>query len=529
MGKIFIVFICLATVFLNIFPFFYGLSLTPSGHVYLGTVYYPTDYFYYLSQISQGDRNNFFVDYIWGPDNLKPSLVGWLYVFFGSITHFFHITPIISYQILLGLTTFLYIFSAYLLTRQIFPKKERLQILSLIFFVISSEIPKLSKNGFEIITRYEKPWFSYGDPFVRLDPIPNHLLTHTAILLLFVCIAQYKNLHSKLRYLFLISLAFLSFLLATLHPVQLGVIVLVFGIHLLIDIRKELYIKNFKLLLHYSMPLLIIVVSALPFLLYMHQVLQIPPYSFGKSWEVTVSVYPTLLEFIRLYGSISIIGFLSLAFFLKNKNPLRLLLGIYVVISFLLAFPRVPEKLGIINMRFLSAVFPFILALSAVEGISSFANAFKKRKRFIFSFILLIIFAIHVPVFPKSYETKINRKVQEAEFYIPESIYQAIIKSKEFSTPNEVILAFWPYERILPGLTGRKTFFYNQNTTIEFTKKHDLAYKFVDKRMGEKEIVQFLKTYNIHLVMIHNHATVTSQPFFKLVYKNDLMSLYRVI
>jgi len=81
-----IVTILILTAILGIeLQYIVGKLATPPNMVYLGTVHWPSDYFYYLSQFAQGTYNFLSSTMLFTPEKLKPVLVGWQNVLTGRI------------------------------------------------------------------------------------------------------------------------------------------------------------------------------------------------------------------------------------------------------------------------------------------------------------------------------------------------------------------------------------------------------------------------------------------------------------
>ena len=112
--------IILVFVTLNSLPFIAGVLATPSGSVFLGTVHWPGDYFYYLSQFAQG-RNNWFTSYdLYTNDFPQKTFVGWVNVFLGHIFSLMGVDHLAAYQLSIVIFTIAFLFVSYLLIREIY-------------------------------------------------------------------------------------------------------------------------------------------------------------------------------------------------------------------------------------------------------------------------------------------------------------------------------------------------------------------------------------------------------------------------
>src|SRR3989339_1485513 len=77
MEKILVGFLIILTVLGIELQYIVNKLLTPEGMFYLGTVHWPSDYFYYLSQFVQGKEHLLFSTMLFTPEKLRPVLVGW--------------------------------------------------------------------------------------------------------------------------------------------------------------------------------------------------------------------------------------------------------------------------------------------------------------------------------------------------------------------------------------------------------------------------------------------------------------------
>jgi len=524
---------CIA-VFISILPYLHGKSLTTPGYTYLGTVHYPVDYFYYVSQIAQGDRNVFLVDYIWGSETIAPTLVGWLYTSFGAITHRLNITPILSYQIYLGISTALYVISTYILLRIVFPKSHAKPFVGLFFSLFSCEIPKIihDASGWRIF--YEKIWFNYGEPFVRWDPVPHHIIVLSAVIMLFVLVFLYWKIESTWRYGSLLATIIPVFILATAHPIQLLLVIATLGVSFLLQevpaIVHSKKIQFIKLISHWA-PLIMICAVAAPILILMNQMLNIPPYNMSKPFEAGGNEWThiTIVQFFQFYGVVAIIGILSIPVFLKKKNPLRSFLIIYLIFSFGLYFSPIPEKIMVLNLRFLSAITILALAASATEGLFAFIPLHKRFGPIITTVLVLGVGVILALPFKQELDWKIFADTNNnAFYYIPTTWYDAAIQARNLTKPDEVILGFWPFDKLLPPLTGKKVFSVHELETIDYDKKNVIMDNLVNNRVTADQMLEIFKIYKIKTVLLDNASPMNKPPYLVPAYKNQHITVYRV-
>lgn len=514
-------------------PYIHGQSLTPPGHVYLGTIHFPVDYFYYLSQLSQGDRNTFWVDYVWGHEAIPSTIVGWMYATFGTLTRILPLTQIIKFQLFLLTANAFFIISAYLLLHYVFPKSQTKPLVALFFFFFSNEIPRIIKTGSSYEIFYDKIWFNWGEPFVRWDPVPHHILILTSVLSIFILVPLFWKTYSNRRYLYLFGLSLPTIILATAHPIQLALVLVVLGLSFIIlhlpQVIKKRSLPVTDLLVQAS-PIIYIVAFSLPFLALLHYSLTIPPYLIAKIFEAGGNEWThiTLKQFFQFYGIIPIIGILSSWIFLKQLTPIRLFLILYTTLGFLIYVSYLPEKLGILNLRFLTAVTIMFFAVSATDGIYYVAAKARRLKTPLLLLMIGICSVILLLPLPKQIAWKIGTSTANLYYYLPIPVYEAVMKTKEYNPVDGTILAFWPYEKLMPALTGMKTYAVHELETLDYDKKNSLMYEFIDNRMTPEQMYTFLVSNNIKTVLLHNNAPIPRPPFLVEVFKNENMTVYTV-
>jgi hypothetical protein len=520
-----------ATGIFSLLPYLNGLRLQPPGTIYLGTVHYPPDYFYYLSQMVQGERKWIFTDYIWGSEPLRPSLIGWLYVFVGRIFHLLHIPQITGYEIYMAIIALLFAGVAYLLLTRMFPKQKAKTFVSLLFFLISAPFFTIVKTATGWTLAYTRQWYNFGDPFNRLDPTPSHNLNMASVMIGFLVMSIYWNTKNTKKYFLIIPLLFAAVNLATSQPVQLGELCMTLGIvaiirHLKIS-RAGIKLSISKIIVD-GFPLIIMAIVSVPPMIHLSRITSTPPYSIAKAWEASLQVYLPLYTYIGLYGIIPIIGFLSLPLFLLKRNDAKLLVTVYTILVAFFYFSPIPEKTSILNLRFLSSVLLLFFAPSAAEGIFWICGLLKRFKGITICCFVLLICSLVAPPFILELPIRIHAEPTNPIYYLSQDAYKAILKAKEVSNPTETILTFWPFEKIAPGLTGRKTFLYDKNSTIDYDAKSALAYAFIINKMTPEEMYSFLKKYNIRSVVTYADSLTAVPNFLTPVFESKTMKTYVV-
>ncbi len=132
-------------VLLNSLTFIVGALNTPLNHVFLGTVHWPGDYFYYLSQFAQGKESWFKGFDLYTSDFTSQTYVGWVNIFLGHIFNFVGLNQFIAYQISIIIFCITFLGISYLLIREIFPEFRRMRIIAFLLFLFSFGIKAQSR------------------------------------------------------------------------------------------------------------------------------------------------------------------------------------------------------------------------------------------------------------------------------------------------------------------------------------------------------------------------------------------------
>ncbi len=119
----------------NVWPLITGLLKAPPGYVFLGTVHYPADYFYYLSQFAQGSQRWLTTMNLFSAESVSPTLVGWSNVLIGRIFHLFGLSPFVAYHTSVVILTIIVLASGYRLAERITGDK-RIATLALYLFTL---------------------------------------------------------------------------------------------------------------------------------------------------------------------------------------------------------------------------------------------------------------------------------------------------------------------------------------------------------------------------------------------------------
>lgn len=516
MEKLTVIFFIIMAVFGIELQYIVGKLATPVGYVYLGTVHWPSDYFYYLSQFAQGSSHWLYSTMLFTPETLKPVLVGWQNVLTGKLLMLFGLDVITAYQFAVALYLSLFLAVSYLFIREIFPKDLNKRLLSLMFFLTATSLFRLKwgSRGFE--WTYFDHWYNLGIPLARFGPRPHHLLSYALAVSGWLFYLRKKHLF----------LAVSGFLLSSINPVAWGLNVLAVLITSLVTgpaIKKRLNLRTF-------LPVGLLFVSGILPALYTRAVFAQPPYHLSSDWEAFqhLKLKP---EFILIgTGLVSILAFFGVKNFLRKRDRGRIFGLVYLSAAVFFYLSDISQKFNISNARFWPSQVYLIWGLLAAEGIIRIAKFFGKYKKIILTILMIIYFMSIAPALYLSYKKILAPQLENGYYYMPKDIYNSFLDAEKISRPGDVFLVIWPYNEAFPGLTNRKTVFGYELFTINYREKMTKAFAVIDGKLGEAELKKTLSFYRIKYLLMYSgsNSYFKQFPFLKVVYANPMINIYQV-
>lgn len=513
-----VILISLLATFENVLPSIVGFQQSSLGSVFLGTVHHSDDYFYYLSQFSQGATRWLTTTNLYTSETTPDTFVGWSNVLTGHLFHLVGISAIPAYQISIAIWTFLLCLSAYKLALIVFNDKHK-ALLSLFLFVLYHSFPIIRDTHWT----YADYWNNFSVPRVRFGGVPHQLLLNILSIQLISLLLQKKKLLMTLS----------SFLLASLQPVLWLLITAATGVTSLIHSMQTS--KKSLSSPHYFLFPLLLFFSGLPAAIYLQTIFATLPFSQLKLWEASQYIPLTLTGFILSMGPIFLIALCSLPAFLSKRTYARLGIVIFSVLSLLVFMSPIPHLLGIVSVRCMSTLVILCISIIATEGLYAVQHYFLQRVhrsicQFVSFVILVVLFVVllpnHLEMLKKS--TQFDR-TNAYEFLSSNDV--SFIKSMTtIGTPSDTFLVLWPYNAIFPALSAKKSFNGHPLLTIHPTEKNALAAKFYDQQLSTEDVKQFFATYNIRYVVAYPWQMNLKQlPYLHVLKETQNLVLYKVL
>lgn len=519
--------IIVTALFFNNLPFIHGLMATPKESVFLGTVHFPGDYFYYLSQMVQGKYHFFSSTMLYTAEKLPLTLIGWQNVLPGRIFSFFGLNAIIAYQLtmMISLTVFLYL--VYRLLLLVFPKNRTKRLLAFFFFVFSTSLPNITFAAKGWQWSYFNYWYNPGNIDARLGHTPHHAIANCLAvfsIILFVYFFERKN---KKIIRWIITLGLCSLLLASIAPIHLGLI----GGALLPALVVYAFLKYpQKNILFSFLPFIIFLLFGIPSALYAKQVFSISPYNQSQIWEATQQLRMSLPMLIRGSGLIIIFSFLGVYPFIKRISFIRLYGIIFILFCALFYFTQIPFKLHYTNARFWPSTVYIFLGVLASEGIFFIACMAKRYAKIVLVLILLIYFFTLLPTYLVQGKEILSSNKDDMLYYLPKEAYEGYLFAEKISKPDELFLLEYPYNWSFPAITARKSFSGFYLLTIDPGTKEKEAGDFFSGKIGEAEMEKMLNKYKIkYVVGFPGKTMLDKNRLLERVFANKAMTIDKVV
>lgn len=541
----------LITVFSTQIQYILGKMREPAGTMYLGTVHYPPDYFYYLSQMIQGKAHWLYSTMLFTSEKLPMVLVGWQHVLFGRVFSLLGIGVIDTYELAVISSLLLFLILAYFLVRIIFPDDKYKRILAYFFFVSANSLFKIinTPKGWDLSFFWY--WYNHGFQQVRFGPTPHHLLANSFYTLILI-LAYYWFSGRRHRIKIALGLVTSSVILSSINPVYWGLATLILGVTpavlMVVFKLKEIKggLKGFKggLKQYFASlrlesllaPFVLLLISGFPVALYVKSIYVMPPYSYSNLWEAQQQVWVNPYWLVVGSGLVIPLAVIGVIGFLRAKNILRVMGVILILICSVFYMSPIPQKLGVTNIRFWSSnlyIFWGALAAEGVIGITNYELRIKNKRRIsflVFSLIMIVYLVSIIPTYYVGYRDALApTKLNDSFYYLPKDAYSAYLEAAKLGDEKSIYLVQWPFDETFPALTGRKSFYGYYMLTINSSEKEQKAFSFLDGKMTDDEAKAFLNLYKINFIITYPwKPKINDYTFINRVGGNGFLGVYRV-
>jgi hypothetical protein len=519
--------ISLALAVANSAMFFWGLFNQPPGTVYLGTVHYWEDYFFYLNHFFQGAHGGWLTVNRYTPEPTPPGIIYWCNVLLGKLGGLFFLSPILSYNISVLLLSFLSLLLSFLVAKKVFSRNPRLALLAFLMGnTATSLINRVKSNEGPMIWWPFQIWRTPHFAFDRLGGAP-HQLIQTVLAYLFILsiltLADNKNNRNWL----LVSLI-AGILLTSVNPIQA-----VFYAGMLCVAQLIWFFKHREKSPRLLIPTIGIGMTSI----YMNTVLSLPPHHQSKIWESGQHSYTTPGFLLLSLGPVAVLAIIGVATRIKKLSKAEIFGGLVLLVGYMLFFSRIPQAVGISNLRFLfpaSYIFWGIFAATGVDWITGKASGKIRRDVGMF-----LIFGLYLLFTLPTLGWEITQKLPRPQDYRDPLVFirtdvaagfDFLEKRDDF---DSIVLAnpATHMDTLVPALSGHTTFSGHQLTTIDNGKKQAEAAKLFSLGLGMPEAKQWLTTNNITYILFtffdgDKTAFEEQYRFLKTVFSDQQTTIY---
>jgi hypothetical protein len=236
------------------------------------------------------------------------------------------------------------------------------------------------------------------------------------------------------------------------------------------------------------------------------------------------------LQLFKLLSPLLYLTLIAFISFIKSKKPEKIFLLVWALIPFMLLPFADSFQIPKIRMVQMLPFIPYGLLLTSVifELLPKI-----KLKKIIYPLIIVII-AVNLYFSVSQYLIKINYYKSVSGGYFSDNVLEAFSRMDKLIPRNTVVLS-WEYEGIaIPSFTGAKVYFGQLSHTKDFFAKKEKVSAFLKKQWDDKIALDFLRINDIKYVYFGRYekeisGTDLTYPFLKEVYKNNEVTLYRVI
>lgn len=499
---------------------------TPSDKVYLGTVHYPSDYFYYLSQFVQGKTNVLRSTMLFTPESLTPVFIGWQSVLTGRVLSLLGIPLVYQYQIAVFVFLSAFLFFGYLVIRTIFPIHRSMRILAFLFFTTSNALFKIVPDKGTFHFSYYYYWYNTGNAQVRFGATPHHLLGYAMATLGIYCVLKWF-LESSRRRLLGTGFIFVGITLGSINPVHWGLLTGGVAIGSLFYVRKNW--SDTKLRFFTMIPSLLLFAFGLPVALYAKYIYSTAPYSYSAAWEARQWLRVDL--YWLFVGSGLVIPFAIWGIIAwKKKSHITYLFPV-TILAFcsLFYFTTIPDTLHITQARFWPTWIYIFWSVFAAEGAIRIAGLFGRFRRGILVTLILLYIVSLIPTYFAQIQEYSTPQTGNGLYYISNDTMYTFEIAEKISRPESAFLVQWPFNEPFAALTGRKVLFGFYLLTINAAEKSQFGLDLIDGKLSPEEAYKGLRRYGIDYIMVYPwNEKVTSLPFLEKKYSSYTLGIYEV-
>jgi hypothetical protein len=529
--------ICGVLAALNSISFFTSLSRKPEGTLYLGTIHYWEDYFFYLNHFFQGAHGAWLTVNRYTSEITNPSIIYWCNILLGKIGSIFFLSPVLSYNIGVLILSFLALFLSFVFLLRIFGSQPHLAFWGFLTgSFATSLINRVHAREGGMIWWPFQIWRTPHFVFDRLGGA-THQQFQTIFAYIFFILLTVKPTNPRNEKIALWGPVITGIILTSLNPIQsgfyVGILSVTYIIMFLINRTKP---SRFEL---NRFGLLILTTGGA--FLYISGVLNGMPHMQSKLWEASQHSYTTIPFLLLSIGPIFPLALLGL--FKRWKTiSMTELFGILTIVSgYILFLSKIPQTVGFSNLRILFPASYVFWGLFAAYGIRFLAEKIKPHIHFlsilsIQTLIVVLFLALSIPTVVWEINQKLVKpNLNDPTVYIKSPVMQAFEFLSKEKIYDDVVLANPDshIDNLVPAFTGHTVYSGHMLATIENSQKQTNAKIFLTGQMTDNEARQFMTRNRIRYVFLTSYDSMMmtfghTYPFMKQLYGNSDATVYTI-
>jgi hypothetical protein len=514
--------------------------LKPAGTDFIGISHYYQDYFYYVSQVTQGMQGDWLVRNLFTTESIPATPLWLVNLLIGKVAVIAHLTAWTAYDLSVILISLVSLYLTYFAIRRLYPEDKLIRIGAFATAVFSTCFYFVIKNlsGTSAIKPVDY-FYSYTLSLNRLGGVFHLMLQNILSLVAILTFAEILGkvmVKPKPGFILKPTLIFTfsMFILMFINPEYVAVDLVAITIT---SLGYLIYRPNLK-----KTATLATVAAITSALLVIPSIIIIktfnyPFYQYFRIWENSIMTIPAAKFFLSM-GPILFFITLGIVPFIKKFTPLRILGLIWIVIPPALYFTDIPRHLGLPYFRLMQPPNYVIIGALAAEGMILIATIFSKiiRKNItgiLFCLILLVYLSYQFPMIKHEVELRQSGVMINSWLNYPDKpLIEGLNVLKNYPHHKNVI-AFNLLETLVPAVSGQTVYTGHESLTINYGGKIGAATRFFTCVMKPNEAFEFLNTNNIGYVLWKKADGGISRyqsayPFLKLAYENASLAIFTV-
>lgn len=486
--------IALLFTLINSIGLLVGLMNRPPNTVYLGTIHYFEDYFLYVNHFFQGAHGAWLTANRYTSEVTLPSILYWTDVLTGKFGGLLGLSPIASYHASLLILTISTILVMYVLLAHMFPKSKIHALIGFLFAVLSTSVMNhIYVHGKPMWYPFQL-WKTPHFAFDRLGGVPHQTLQSLFFLLLTILCFSHGTSRPRVK---LVLIGILAFTLTSINPIQAIIFLGAFMATQAIMYVQKKPVPYIKLLV-----LFLVTIGTFISVYFLSTTL---PHSQARAWDGQQHTRTTLPFLLLSLGPISILFLLGIIPSFLSGNGLFIFAVILTLGTYSLFLSKIPQGLGISNLRIVfPALYPFFGAI-AVNGVLMVARKLNKiiPPMTTIAIVVLLFILISLPTLFWEIEQKIQSQAdtKDQTIYLPTPINEMFTALTSIGQFNDVVLANpkTHMDTMVPALSGHSTYSGHMLLTIRGGEKQALASQFFSLNIPDAEV--WIRANNIRYVL----------------------------